>query len=135
MDLSKTLNISSAGMDAQATRLRVVAENLANQETTGSAPGIAPYQRQTVTFQNKHDSSLGIETVSVKQVGRDTTAFPKRFDPANPAADPQGYVQTPNVDSFVELMDMRDAQRTYEANLSVLQVTRGMLSRTIAMLK
>jgi flagellar basal-body rod protein FlgC len=135
MDLSKTLNISSAGMDAQAMRLRVVAENLANQETTGSAPGIAPYQRQTVTFQNKLDSTLGVETVSVKQVGRDKTAFPKRFDPANPAADPQGYVQTPNVDSFVELMDMRDAQRTYDANLSVLQVTRGMLSRTIAMLK
>lgn len=135
MDLSKALTISASGMDAQTTRLRVVAENLANQDTTGSTPGADPYRRKTITFATKMDNALGVETVQVKQIGRDESNLPLRYDPANPAANAQGYVKLPNVNSFVEMMDMREAERSYNANLSVMQATRSMLNRTIEMLK
>ena len=135
MDLAKALAISARGMDAQTTRLRVIAENLANQDTTGDAPGAAPYRRKTVAFDQKLDQAVGGETVHVKEIGSDKSAFPKRFDPSHPAADAQGYVQTPNVNSFVEVMDMREAQRSFSANLNVMQVTRSMLSRAIELLK
>jgi len=135
MDLSKALTISARGMDAQTTRLRVVAENLANQESTGSTPGAEAYRRKTISFENQMDRALGAATVRVKQVGRDQTDLPLRHDPSNPAANAEGYVKVPNVNSFIEVMDMRDAQRVYTANLSVMEVTRGMLNRTIEMLK
>lgn len=135
MDLSKALKISASGMDAQTTRLRVIAENLANQDTTADAPGGKPYQRKTVTFEQTVDTALDAATVRVKQIGADKSAFPKRFDPSHPAADADGYVQLPNVNSFVEVMDMREAQRSYSANLNVMQVTRSMLTRAIDLLK
>ena len=135
MDLVKALTISVRGMDAQTTRLRVIAENLANQDTTGDAPGVAPYRRKTVTFEQKLDVNLGIQAVHVRQIRPDPSAFPKRFEPAHPAADAQGYVSTPNVNSFVEVADMREAERSFSANLNVMQVTRSMLSRAIDLLK
>ena len=135
MDLTKALTISARGMDAQSTRLRVIAENLANQDTTGDTPGADPYRRKTVTFQQKMDASVGAETVSVKNVGTDKAEFPKRYDPSHPAADATGYVHTPNVNSFVEVMDMREAQRSFSANLNVMEVTRSMLTRTVELLK
>ncbi|MEJ1977530.1 MAG: flagellar basal body rod protein FlgC [Acetobacteraceae bacterium] len=135
MDLNTAVTISARGMDAQTTRLRVIAENLANQDTTGDTPGATPYRRKTVTFAQKMDPTLGTETVGVKEVGTDPSAFPKRYDPSHPAADAQGYVQTPNVNSFVEVMDMREAQRSYSANLNVMEATQSMLTRTIDMLK
>ena len=135
MDLAKALAISARGMEAQTTRLRTIAENLANQDTTGSTPGATPYRRKTVTFENKLDRELGASVVDVKEVGTDKSAFPLRHDPSHPAANKDGYVQEPNVNSFVELMDMREAQRSYNANLNTLEVTRAMLSRTVEMLK
>lgn len=135
MDLTRALKISAQGMDVQTTRLRVIAENLANQDTTASAPGGDPYRRKTVSFENRMDKALGTATVHVKQIDRDKGALPQRFDPSHPAADAKGYVKTPNVNSFVEVMDMREAQRSYSANLQVLEVTRGMLTRVIGMLK
>lgn len=135
MDLDKALDISAAGMQSQTTRLRVIAENLANQDSTGSTPGAAPYRRKTVSFENQLDRATGTETVRVKRVGTDPSAFPQKYDPSNPAADARGYVSTPNVNSFVEVMDMKEAQRSYSANLQTMQVTRGLLTRTIAMLK
>ncbi len=135
MDLAKALTISARGMDAQTTRLRVIAENLANQDTTGDTPGAAPYRRKTVAFEQQMDAALGADTVRVKQVGTDKAAFPRRYDPSHPAADAQGYVQTPNVNSFVEVMDMREAQRSFSANLNVMQVTRSMLARAVELLK
>lgn len=135
MDISKALSISASGMEAQTTRLRVIAENLANQDTTGSSPGAEPYRRKTVTFGDEVDRASGAEMVEVTDIGQDMSDFPMRFDPGHPAADKNGYVRTPNVNSFVEVMDMREAQRSYDANVSVMQVTRGMLSRTIDMLK
>ncbi len=135
MDLTKALSISASGMDAQGTRLRVIAENLANQDTTGASPGANPYRRKTVTFADTVDSQAGTKLVTVEQVGEDPSAFPLRYDPSNPAANAQGYVKLPNVNSFIEMMDMRDAERSYDANLSVMQATRSMLTRTIDLLK
>lgn len=135
MDLDSTLQVSAAGMDAQTMRLRVIAENLANQDSTGSSPGADPYRRKTVSFEDRVDRSLGVATVQVKQVGRDSSAFPQRYDPSNPAADAQGYVKLPNVNSIIEIMDMREAEHSYSANLAVLQATRSMQSRTLDLLK
>ena len=135
MDLNKALNISAAGMDAQTTRLRVIAENLANQDTTGSSPGADAYRRKTITFADSVDTATGETTVRVKQIGQDNSPETLRYDPSNPAANAQGYVKVPNVNSFIEVMDMREAERSYSANLSVLQATRSMLDRTIALLK
>jgi flagellar basal-body rod protein FlgC len=135
MDLTKAIALSARGMDAQGIRLRVIAENLANQDTTGDTPGADPYRRKTVTFTNQMDQTLGEETVSVASINKDMSPFPLRYDPSHPAANAQGYVKLPNVNSFVEMMDMREAERSYTANLQVMQVARGMLTRTIGMLK
>jgi len=135
MELSKALSISASGMDVQATRLRVIAENLANQDTTGSTPGAPAYRRKTIQFADHIDRSTGAPLVGVEAIAPDPSQQPLRYDPANPAANAQGYVALPNVNSFVEIMDMRDAERTYSANLSVMQATRTMLTRTINMLK
>ena len=135
MELDKALSIAASGMDAQTTRLRVIAENLANQDSTGSKPGADPYRRKTVAFENQLDRQLGAQTVRVKQVGQDKSDFPLRYDPSNPAANAQGYVKEPNVNGLVEIMDMREAERSYGANLSVMQASRSMLTRTIDLLK
>ena len=135
MDLDKALRISASGMQAQTTRLRVIAENLANQDTTGGKPGADPYRRKTVTFDNQIDRASGETLVRVKKIGTDASAFPQKYEPSHPAADAKGYINTPNVNSFVEVMDMREAQRSYSANLQVMQVTRGLLTRAIEMLK
>jgi flagellar basal-body rod protein FlgC len=135
MDLDRALRISAAGMAAQATRLRVVAENLANRDSTGESPGADPYRRRTVTFANHMDRELGVETVGVSRVGTAEGEFPSHFEPGHPAANAEGYVKTPNVDSLIEVMDMREAQRSYTANLSVLETTRAMLTRAIESLR
>ncbi len=135
MDVTQALAISARGMEAQSTRLRVIAENLANADTTGSTPGADAYRRKTITFENRMDAALGESTVQVKSIDRDQSDLPLKYDPSHPAANADGYVKTPNVNSFTELMDMREAERSYSANLNVMQVTRGMLTRTIEMLK
>jgi len=135
VDLNKALAISARGMDAQSTRLRVIAENLANQDSIGSSPGAAAYRRKTISFENRMDRKLGTSTVQVRRIGEDQSEQPVRYDPSNPAANAQGYVKVPNVNSFIEMLDLREAQRTYSANLSVLEVSRGMINRTIELLK
>jgi flagellar basal-body rod protein FlgC len=134
-ELNGAMIISAAGMDVQAERLRVVAQNLANQDTTAAMPGADPYRRRTISFEAVMDTTAGGETVKVKDIGTDRTAFPQKYDPANPAADSQGYVKLPNVNSFMEIMDMREAERSYNANLSVMQASRSMANRTIDILK
>jgi flagellar basal-body rod protein FlgC len=135
MDLFKTLRISAAGLKAEGERMRVVAENLANADTVSDKPGGEPYRRKLVTFKNALDRVLGTNLVKVGGVVTDKTDFDKKYDPGNPAADAQGYVLTSNVKPLIEMMDMREAQRSYSANLSVLEVTRGMLTRTIEALR
>jgi flagellar basal-body rod protein FlgC len=134
-DLNQALNVSATGMEAQTTRLRVIAKNVANQDTTASSPGGDPYRRKTITFESQMDQESGVQTVRVKNVGVDNSDLPQRYDPSNPAADAQGYVKLPNVNTFVEVMDMREAERSYSANLSVMQATRSMLNKTIDLLK
>ena len=135
MDITKALTISARGMDVQTARLRTIAENLANQDTTGSTPGAEPYRRKVISFENRMDAALGATTVRVKTIAPDKSELPTRFDPSHPAADAKGYDKTPNVNSFIEVMDMREAQRGYSANMNVMEVTRSMLTRTIEMLK
>lgn len=134
-DLTRTMMISAAGMRAQSVRMRVIAENLANAETVGMKPGDEPYRRKVVNFASELDRVTGAEEVKVKDVTQDQTPFGSRFDPGHPAADPNGYVKTPNVNTLVEVSDMRQAQRTYEANLNVIDSARGMLMRTIDLLR
>jgi flagellar basal-body rod protein FlgC len=135
MKLNDSMTISAAGMNVQTMRLRVIAENLANQDTTGSSPGAPAYRRKTITFQDQVDAATGLTTVGVKQIGQDSTPQQLRYDPSNPAANAQGYVLQPNVNNFVEVMDMREAERSYSANLSVMQATRTMMEQTINLLK
>jgi flagellar basal-body rod protein FlgC len=135
MDLTQALTISARGMDAQTERLRVIAQNLANQDSTGSTPGANPYRRKTVVFENVLDRSLGAQSVRVKAVLPDKSDFPQKYDPSSPAANQAGYVLVPNVNSFTEMMDMREAERSYSANLNVMQASRSMLSRVIDLLK
>lgn len=135
MDLDRALSIAASGMSAQSARLRVVAENLANRDSTGQSPGADPYRRRTLSFDNRVDRSLGVALVQAGRPRTDPSAFPQRFEPHHPAADATGYVKTPNVNSLIEVMDMREAQRSYGANLAVLETTRGMLLRTIETLR
>jgi flagellar basal-body rod protein FlgC len=135
MDLMESLMISAAGMRAQGQRLRVVAENLANADSVAEAPGGDPYRRKTISFKNQLDRELGMETVQVSKVGEDPSDFRMKYDPGNPAADGKGYVKLPNVNSLIEMSDMREAQRSYEANLRAIEVARSMLQRTIDLIR
>jgi flagellar basal-body rod protein FlgC len=135
MDLMESLMISAAGMRAQGQRLRVVAENLANADSVSEAPGGDPYRRKTISFKNQLDRELGMETVQVQKVGEDPSDFRMKYDPGNPAADTKGYVKLPNVNSLIEMSDMREAQRSYEANLRAIEVARNMLQRTIDLIR
>lgn len=135
MDLMESLMISAAGMRAQGQRLRVVAENLANADSVAQVPGGDPYRRKTISFKNALDRELGMETVQVSKVGVDPSDFRMKYDPGNPAADEKGYVKLPNVNSLIEMSDMREAQRSYEANLRAIEVARTMLQRTIDLIR
>jgi flagellar basal-body rod protein FlgC len=130
-DLSIAMRISSSGMEAQSFRMRTVAENLANADSTARTADGDPYRRRVVSFRNVLDRSLGASVVHVDRVVPDRSEFRQRFDPQHPAANAEGYVQLPNVNPLIEMMDMRQAQRSYEANLSVIDVTRTMASNTV----
>lgn len=134
-DLFKAMSISAAGMKAQGTRLRVISENVANADSLPQDPSQLPYQRKVVTFKNELDRSTGVDTVRVDKITTDKSNFEKQFDPNHPAADENGYVLTPNVNTLIEMTDMREAQRSYEANLSVIKASRGMLQSTIDILR
>jgi flagellar basal-body rod protein FlgC len=135
MDLVKTLRISAAGMQAQGTRMRTISENLANADSLASEPGGQPYRRKMVTFKNTLDKQIGAEMVRADKVVTDKADFKKRYDPSHPAADAEGYIQTPNVNPLIEVMDLRQAQRSYEANLNVIETSKTMLLRTIDLLR
>ncbi|HWT97144.1 MAG TPA: flagellar basal body rod protein FlgC [Terriglobales bacterium] len=135
MDLNDSLFIAAAGMRAQGERLRVISENLANADSVGERQGADPYRRKTVSFKNTLDKELGIQTVQVAKVGVDQSDFRKKYDPGNPAADKNGYVSLPNVNTLIELTDMREAERSYEANLKTIEAARTMLQRTVDILR
>ncbi len=135
MELMKAIKISAAGMRAQGVRMKTIAENLANAESLSPAPGQDPYRRKIVSFKNVLDRTLGVELVKVRDIEHDRSDFKKRFDAGHPAADKDGYVRMPNVSPLVEMMDMREAQRSYRANLSIIKVAKSMISRTIDLLR
>ena len=135
MDLQNSLVISASGLRAQSERMRVIAENLANADSTALVPDGDPYRRKIVTFANVLDRERGVSTVQVSRIMPAPGQFGTRFDPNHPAADGAGYVATPNVNTLVEMMDMRQAQRSYEANLSAMETSKAMLVRTIDLLK
>lgn len=135
MDLIDTIHISSAGMKVQGDRLRVVAQNVANADSVGTRDGKQPYRRQTITFKEQLDKETGLNLVSTKKIGVDNSQFDRRYEPANPNADAQGYVLYPNVNPVMEMMDMREAKRGYEANLDVIQSSKAMLNKTIDLLR
>ncbi|MCH2546995.1 MAG: flagellar basal body rod protein FlgC [Alphaproteobacteria bacterium] len=135
MDLVNSLHIAASGMKAQSDRLRIVSENIANADSLGTRPGEEPYRRKVVSFRNHLDREMGVSKVEVYKYGVDKSEFEKKYDPGHPAADNEGYVQLPNVNPVMEMVDMREAQRGYEANLNVIEVSKGMLQRTVDMLR
>jgi flagellar basal-body rod protein FlgC len=134
-DLISSFRISAAGMKAQGTRLRVISQNIANADSLPTEPGKDPYQRKTITFKSAVDRELGVNLIAVNKIGKDRSDFIKRFDPNHPAADKEGYVLAPNVNKLVEMMDMREAQRSYEANLSAVKTSRSMFRKTLELLR
>jgi flagellar basal-body rod protein FlgC len=130
-----SMKIAASGLEAQSNRLRIVSENVANARSTGQTPGSDPYQRKTVTFESEIDRLTGASLVKVSDYGRDRTAFTIEHDPGNPAADADGYVKMPNVNMLVEMADMREANRSYEANLQVIKQSRELINLTIDLLR
>ncbi|MFL9841553.1 flagellar basal body rod protein FlgC [Sphingomonas sp. ST-64] len=135
MDLKSSVSVSASGLRAQSLRMRVIAENLANQGSVSQTPGGDPYRRRVATFAAQVDRASGATKVEVKGVASDKSAFQRVYQPGNPAADAKGYVLMPNVNSLVETADMKSAQRSYEANLSAIEAAKGMTMRTIDLLK
>ncbi|MCH8685116.1 flagellar basal body rod protein FlgC [Pedomonas mirosovicensis] len=135
MDLQRAMAISAAGLKAQSLRMRVVAENLANKDSVAQTPDGQPYRRKVVTFRDAMDREMGAHTVKVDRVTVDNSPFEKAYMPGHPAADAQGYVLKPNVNSIIEASDMKEAQRSYEANLNAVEAAKTLTMRTIDLLR
>ena len=133
--LVASLQISASGMDAQSVRLKVVSENLANARSTGDTPGADPYRRRLVSFTQQLDKATGVTKVAVQKEFDDKSNFQLEYDPGSPAANENGYVKMPNVNMLIEMSDMREANRSYEANLQSIKQARDMISSTIDLLK
>jgi flagellar basal-body rod protein FlgC len=134
-DMNAALNIAASGLRAQTARMKVIAENIANANSTAPNPGADPYRRKVATFGQVLDRETGTNEVKMTGVAKDRSDFQLRYDPTHPGADANGYVKTPNVNTLIESMDMREAQRAYEANLNVVESARAMMTRTIDLLR
>jgi flagellar basal-body rod protein FlgC len=135
MDFIKSMNIAASGLRAQASRMRIISENLANADSTPQRPGGDPYRRKILTFRSEMDRALGAQVVAVGRTRTDQSDFRIKYEPGHPLADNNGNVKYPNVNSLVEISDMREAQRSYEANVNVIGAARRMIQRTIDILK
>ena len=135
MDFIKSMAIAASGLRAQAGRMRIISENIANADSTAQAPGQDPYRRRIPTFRSQLDRALDAQVVALGPVQNDNSAFTTKYQPGHPGADAQGYVKYPNVNPLIEMTDMREAQRCYEANVNVIGATRRMISRTLDILK
>jgi flagellar basal-body rod protein FlgC len=135
MDLMKSIAIAASGLHVQTGRMQVISENIANTDSTPSQPGGDPYRRQIATFQSEMDNALGARVVKLGPVATDPSDFQVKNEPGHPAADANGNVKYPNVNPLIEMTDMRDAQRSYSANLNVISATRAMIQRTLDLLK
>ena len=135
MDFLKSIAIAASGLRAQAGRMRVISENIANADSTALDPRSDPYRRKIPTFRAEIDRALGARVVDLGHVAADQSAFRTKYQPGHPAADANGNVKYPNVNSLLEMTDMRDAQRSYEANVNVISATRRMIQRTLDILR
>lgn len=135
MDLQDSMMVSAAGLRAQSIRMRVIAENIANQDSIAGGPGGTPYRRKIINFKNMLDRETGLSTVQADKITFDQSAFGQKYDPGHPAANANGYITTSNVQGMIEAMDMRQAQRTYEANLNAIEASKNMMLRTVEILK
>jgi len=133
--LNVSQKIAASGLDVQAHRMRIIAENMANAQSTGTTPGADPYQRKSIVFANTFDEALGADLVGVDQIGVDPTPFRIERDPGHPAADENGQVKYPNVNVLMEMGDMREANRSYEANLQMMKQSRAMVMMTVDLLR
>lgn len=134
-DLLQSMQISASGMRAQGERMKVLSQNMANASTAPTEPGADPYRRKTISFKGELDRASGVERVAVDKIQRDQSAFILKYDPNHPGADAKGYVKMPNVNPLIEAMDMREAQRSYEANLGSIEMSRAMVTRTIDLIR
>jgi len=135
MEFLKTMAIAASGLRAQAGRMRIISENIANADSTPNSSGADPYRRKVPTFRSEIDRALGASLVELGKTQTDSSDFRVRYEPGHPAADKDGNVKYPNVNPLIEMTDMREAQRSYEANINVIGATRRMLQRTIDILK
>lgn len=136
MQIMDSIAISASGMHAQGDRLRVISQNIANSDTAAGAPGEDPYRRKTVLFKTVMDKQLGTSVVTADKVSEDMKSpFRMKFMPDHPGADENGYVKMPNVNTLIETMDMREAQRSYEANLGMIEIAKSMMNRTLDLLR
>jgi flagellar basal-body rod protein FlgC len=135
MDLATSMSVIASGMRAQTDRMRVISENIANANSTAKTADGEPYRRKIATMQSEFDKALGATVVHPGEPVQDTTDFRTQYDPGNPAADKSGYVKLPNVNPLIEVMDMREAQRSYEADVTVMEASKAMLARTVDLLK
>jgi flagellar basal-body rod protein FlgC len=135
MDLEKTMLTSASGMRAQSARMRLIAENIANANSSSTVAGKDPYRRKVLTFAQVLDRASGANTVEVGKVITDSSPFQEKYDPGNPAANGDGYVKLPNVNALIEMVDMKEAQRSYQANLTVIETAKHMISRTVDLLR
>jgi len=133
--LQSIAKIAASGMTAQTARLRVISENVANADSTGTTPGADPFRRKTISFSELIDSSTGGSLVEIDDIGRDQSPFRRDYDPSHPAADETGYVKRPNVDPIIEMANMREASRNYEANMNMFESGRRMRSQMLDLLK
>ncbi len=134
--LNDAYSESAAGLRAQSMRMKVIAQNIANADSTGATPGSDPYRRQIIIFKNKYNKDAGTEVVTVDKVKKDTkTPFNAKFDPSSPAADEKGYVLLPNLQTPMEIADMKEAQGSYEANLGAMETTKRMFATTLDLLR
>jgi len=135
MDLKSSMLVSASGMKAQGERIKLISQNIANSDSTAQTPGGEPFRRKVLTFKNFLDRNADARVVKVDKIGSDKSDFELRYDPGHPAANSDGYVLMPNVNTMVEMADMREAQRSYEANLSVIDISRTLMMRTIQILR
>jgi flagellar basal-body rod protein FlgC len=135
MDFIRSIAIAASGLRAQAGRIRVISENIANADSVAQTPGGNPYRRRVPTFTSQLDRQLEARVVALGPVRNDPSDFKVKHEPGNPAADAAGDVKYPNVNPLIEMTDMRDAQRSYEANVNVIGATRAMIQRTLDILK
>lgn len=135
MDLKTSLAVSASGLRAQSLRMRVIAENLANQDSVATTPGGNPYRRKVASFSATLDRASGATEVKVDKIATDNSAFARVYMPGSPGADAQGYVLKPNVNGLIEVADMKAAQRSYEANLNAIEAAKSLTMRTVDLLK